>query len=214
MEIHLNRLKLLLGKRSFGGWLLLILGVGWEWLEHLHTAIWILDRLFPSGWPKIMFHPHYVTIGLLIAGFVWLTLVLVLPGRQEIPNPWLEFDTDINPSDERILRLKNAGDSSVFDVVVKIPSDGSRFVSDPINRIENNKSWVPIKRNRGPAYLGAIRDILVQTILASNDPNIQKIPVLISYRDHRHQTLELEIPLPLKDGIQFALPRAKSKPSS
>jgi hypothetical protein len=210
MEMYFNRLKLLLKKRSLGGLLLLMLGLSWRWLEHLHTAVWVLDRLFPNGWPKVMFHPNYVTFGLFGAGLLWFTLVLLWPGRSSIPNLWLEFDPNTTPSDDRTLRIQNVGNNPVFDVVVKIPSDGSRFNSDPISRLQNDKNWVPCKNNRASEYLKTVRGIVVEEVLRGAK---DEIPVLISYRDHRQKQRDfrLVVRLPLRDGIQFALPKTSKQ---
>jgi hypothetical protein len=210
METHFDRLKLLFKKRSLGGWLVIVLAVSWRWLEHLHTAVWVVDHLFPNGWPRIMFHPNYITIGLFGLGLVWFTFVLLWPERQHTPNLWLEFDPNETPSDDRTLRIQNGGNNPIFDVVVKIPSESPHFVSDPINRLPNDKNWVPCKRNRMPEYLKTVRNIVVEEVLRGTK---DEIPVLISYRDHerKHRKFSLVIPLPLRDGIQFALPKIASR---
>jgi hypothetical protein len=143
MEMHFDRLKVLLKKRSLGGWLLLILGVGWQWLEHLHTAVWVVDRLFPEGRPRIMFHPNYITFGLFILGLLWLSVVLLW---RWAPSLWLEYDAS-QPYANRPLRIQNSGRKTVYNVVVKIPADGSDFVSDCIPRLLNDTSWIACTSN-------------------------------------------------------------------
>ncbi len=92
---------------------------------------------------------------------------------------------------------------------VKIPADGSGFTSDVINRLENDKDWVSCSSKGGLVNQEAIRTVLAATILrGSLGENPKSIPVSITYRTPTQSNREcrLEIRLPLKNGIQFALP--------
>jgi hypothetical protein len=118
---------------------------------------------------------------------------------------WLAFD----PRGSRPLMIQNGGDEVGFDVVVKIPADGSGFTSDVINRLDNNKNWVPCISNGSFVHLESVRRVLVETILrGTQGENPKSIPVSVSYRSLTQRNCEcrLEIRLPLKNGIQFALP--------
>jgi hypothetical protein len=136
---------------------------------------------------------------------------LSLPGPKNAETPdcdfWLEFD----PKGSRPLHIQNNGTEPAFDVVVKIPADGSGFTSDVINRLNNDGIWVPCGLKGNFVYLDSIRAVIVETILrgSRNETEGQKIPVLISYRTRKQPGCEfhLEIRLPLRNGIQFGLPQ-------
>lgn len=133
---------------------------------------------------------------------------------QEVPccEFWLEFDGN-DLLDDRSLRIQNTGNQAVFDVIVKIPADGSGFKSDVINRLDNDKSWIPCTSNGNPEYLRSLRAVLAETVLHhSGEGDIQTIPVLVSCRSRSKQSCEysLEIRLPLRGGIQFAVPASHS----
>jgi hypothetical protein len=118
---------------------------------------------------------------------------------------WLAFDA----RGSRPLMIQHSGDEVGFDVVVKIPADGSGFTSDVINRLEPNGSWVSCLSNGNFVHLESIRHVLAETVLRGTEgDNPKTIPVLVNYRTLTQQNCEcrLEIRLPLKDGIQFALP--------
>jgi hypothetical protein len=123
---------------------------------------------------------------------------------------WLEFE-DSN-SEYRPLRIQNNGDGPAFDVMVRIPADGSGFKSDLINRLNNDKTWAPCTSNGNPENLKSLRLTIVSALLnGSNEgADAKSIPVLITYRDHARRDCEchLEIRLGLRNGIQFALPGA------
>jgi hypothetical protein len=119
---------------------------------------------------------------------------------------WLAFD----PRGSRPLGIQNNGAEPAFDIVVCIPADGSGFRSDVINRLDNDSHWACCSLKGNFVHLEAIRTILVQAVLrgSADGEEVQRIPVLISYRTRTEQGCEihLEIRLPLKNGIQFALP--------
>ena len=124
------------------------------------------------------------------------------------PNLWLDFGPNTTTSDDRTLRIQNSGGNPVFDVVVKIPCDGSCFNSDPISRLQNDTSWVTCKANRAAVDQRTVRGFIVEEMLRGAK---DEIPVLISFREHpqKQRDFRLVIRLPLRDGIQFALPREK-----
>jgi pyrimidine deaminase RibD-like protein len=124
------------------------------------------------------------------------------PKHGNEPDLWLEF----HPTGSRALRIQNSGAEPAFDVVIHIPADGSGFKSDVINRLDNDRGWVYCGLNGNLVYLEAIRKALAEAVL--QDADIREIPVLITYRTRKRQDCEahLEIRLPLKNGIQFALP--------
>jgi hypothetical protein len=128
-----------------------------------------------------------------------------------VPEPTAEQGCDFwlgfHPTGSRALGIKNSGVEPAFDVVVQIPADGSGFKSDLISRLDNDGNWVTCGLNGSFVYLEAIRKVLAQTVLTSGAG--EPIPVLIKYRTRKQQDCEahLEIRLPLKNGIQFALPQ-------
>jgi len=134
-------------------------------------------------------------------------------GPPEEINPcdfWLEF----HPTGSRFLRIQNSGIEPAFDVVVQIPGDGSGFKSDVISRLDNDRNWATCGSKGNFVYLEAIRKVLAQTVLDSvAGEEVRQIPVLITYRTRKHQDCEahLEIRLPLKNGIQFALPQIQAE---
>jgi hypothetical protein len=83
MEICWDRLKMLLKKRSIGGWVLWALAIGWKRLSDWQNVEWLASHLLPKGWPKAV--PHPVTIALIVGGFIWFTVVLLWPKRVEKP---------------------------------------------------------------------------------------------------------------------------------
>jgi hypothetical protein len=119
---------------------------------------------------------------------------------------WLAFD----PRGSRPLEIQNNGAEPAFDAVVCIPADGSGFRSDAINRLDNDSHWACCTSKGNFVHLEAIRTILAQVVLrgSTDGKELQRIPVLISYRTRTEQGCKshLEIRLPLKNGIQFALP--------
>src|SRR5260221_3593279 len=126
---------------------------------------------------------------------------------------WLSF----HPTGSRALMIQNSGAEPAFDVTVHIPADGSAFNSDMIHRLPNDGQWVPCSLNANFVYLEAMRKILAEVILHSTDDEheVKAIPVLITYRTRQAQgcTIELEIRLPLRDGIVFALPQKSDRAS-
>ncbi len=140
------------------------------------------------------------------------TINLSVPGPtvEQGCDFWLAFDA----RGSRPLGIQNNGAEPAFDVVVQIPADGSGFKSDVINRLDNDRNWVSCTFKGNFVYLEAVRTILVQTILRSDDgEEVRRIPALITYRTRKHQGCEghLEIRLPLKNGIQFALPQIQAE---
>src|SRR6266436_2538579 len=139
----------------------------------------------------------------------WSGIGIPLQAREsEAPRCdfWLEF----SPQGSRFLLIQNTGAEPVFDAVVYIPSDGSVFKSDVINRLNNDRNWLPCTSRGNFVSLESVRKVLVETVLhaSDNSDEVKNIPVLIRYRTHRQQSGEchLEIRLPLRNGIQFALP--------
>ena len=140
-----------------------------------------------------------------------LSVPIPVPDRTEEINScdfWLEF----HPTGSRFMRIQNSGAEPAFDVIVQIPADGSGFKSDVISRLDNDRNWASCGWNGNFVSLEAIRKVLAQTILDSAE-DVQQIPVLITYRTRKQQDCEthLEIRLPLKNGIQFALPQKQAE---
>jgi hypothetical protein len=132
------------------------------------------------------------------------------PRAEQSCDFWLEFQ----PTGSRFLSIQNSGAEPAFDVVVQIPADGSGFKSDVISRLDNDKSWASCGLNGNFVYLESIRKLLAQTVLDSaTGEDVQQIPVLITYRTRKQQDCEahLEIRMPLRNGIQFALPRIQAE---
>jgi hypothetical protein len=130
-------------------------------------------------------------------------------GRQPRREFWLRFCETTLSYEEHLLEIQNSGDESAFDVLVKIPADGSRFVSDVITRVDNDREWVQCTSGNNTVRLESIRRVLVETILSGSEGDDPKsIPVSLSYRSPVQGDCEflLEIRLPLRNGIQFALP--------
>jgi pyrimidine deaminase RibD-like protein len=119
---------------------------------------------------------------------------------------WLEF----SPQGSRFLLIQNTGAEPAFDVVVCIPSDGSVFKSDVINRLNDDRNWVPCTSGGNFVSFESVRKVLVETLLHLPDggEEVKAVPVLIRYRTHTQHScaFHLEIRLPLQNGIQFALP--------
>jgi hypothetical protein len=135
-----------------------------------------------------------------------INLALGEPTIDQSCDFWLAFD----PRGSRPLGIQNNGAEPTFDVVVCIPADGSGFRSDVINRLDNDRHWACCTSKGNFVHLEAIRTILAQAVLRgpTDGEELQRIPVLISYRTRTEHVCEshLEIRLPLKNGIQFALP--------
>jgi len=127
---------------------------------------------------------------------------------------WLSF----HPSGSRALMIQNSGGEPAFDVVVHIPADGSDFNSDVIHRLPNNHHWVTVGLNGNFVYVEAIRKILAGAVYQAtgNGDDVKAIPVLITYRTRNQQscTFHLEIRLPLRGGILFALPQKSESANS
>ncbi|HEV2194012.1 MAG TPA: hypothetical protein VGR55_00380 [Candidatus Acidoferrum sp.] len=140
------------------------------------------------------------------------TINLSMP--VSVPEPPCDFWLEFHPTGSRPLRIKNSGAEPAFDVVIRIPADGSGFKSGAINRLDNDGGWVFCGLKGNFVYLEAIRKVLAQTPLGSAE-EVRQIPVLITYRTRKQQDCEahLEIRLPLKNGIQFALPQIQPERS-
>jgi hypothetical protein len=125
--------------------------------------------------------------------------------REQGCDLWLEFSSQ----GSRFLLIQNGGAEPAFDVVLYIPADGSGFKSDVINRLDSDRNWVTCASKGDFVRLESIRQVLAQAVLDASSPDeVKAIPVLIRYRTREQQDCEfhLEIRMPLKNGIQFALP--------
>ncbi len=124
---------------------------------------------------------------------------------------WLEF----HPTGSRALRIQNNGAEPAFDVVVQIPADGSGFKSDLINRVDNDRDWIYCGLNGNFVWLESIRKVLAQAVFdaSGSGDEVKEIPVLISYRTREQHNCEfhLEIRMPLRNGIPFALPQTPAE---
>jgi hypothetical protein len=129
---------------------------------------------------------------------------------------WLSF----RPEGSRFLAIQNSGAEPGFDVVVRIPADGSGCTSDPINRLNNDGQWVLCFWKNDAVKLERMRPVIAEALMRATDNNgvgPKSIPVLIRYRTRQQRGCEqhLEIRLPLHNGIQFALPASsETKPRS
>lgn len=128
MDIHWDRMKLLVKKRSIGGWLILIVGIFWKRLGDWQNVEWLANHLLPKTWPKIMLHADSVTVILIVGGFAWLTVVLLWPRKASVSSnaimdgPDLALDWRIREKgigNWDIVQLRNIGTSSAFNIELK-----------------------------------------------------------------------------------------------
>jgi hypothetical protein len=87
MGIHLDRLNVLVKKRSIFGWVMWALALGWKRLGDWQNVEWLQQHLLPHAWPKAMLHPDYVTIALIIGGFAWFTIIILWPKKADVIGP-------------------------------------------------------------------------------------------------------------------------------
>jgi hypothetical protein len=135
------------------------------------------------------------------------TITFVPSADQHGCDFWLSF----RPEGSRFLAIQNSGPEPGFDVVVRIPADGSGCTSDPINRLNNDRQWVLCFWKSDAVKLERMRPVIAEALMRAADNNTvapKAIPVLITYRTRQQRACEqhLEIRLPFHDGIQFALP--------
>ena len=109
MELHTDRLKLLWKKRSWGGLVLWLLALLWGTLGDWQNIEWLANHhLLPKAWPTVI-HPNYLTIALIIGGFVWFTAVLLWPKRKDA--------SGIVGTADLLLRGLDAGDLEIREGV-------------------------------------------------------------------------------------------------
>jgi hypothetical protein len=132
---------------------------------------------------------------------------------QTLNSPRCDFWLQFHSKGSRFLFVQNNGVEPAFDIVVFIPTDGSGFESDVIHRLNSDSIWVACLLEGNFFSMESARKVLVETLLHPPDSGeVKAIPVLIRYRTHSQHScaFHLEIRLPLKNGIQFALPEAIS----
>jgi hypothetical protein len=189
----------------------LVLGVAEHWfygtilalVESVHTPSFVRVAVI-----RLLTNPVTVALMTLIALIGALVIHAYLTGRET--GLWLEYDGS-QPYADKPLRIQNSGRKTVYDVVVKIPADGSDFVSDCIPRLLNDKSWIACTSNGVVETHNATIERLVGAMLMGDlQTQAKPIPVLISFRYGRQK---LEIKTPLTHGIKFSLPEPKTKSS-
>jgi hypothetical protein len=85
MEIHTDRLKLLIKKRSIGAWIFWLLAAFWKRLGDWQNFAWFRNHVMPQAWTNAVLHPNYVTVTLALAGLAWITTVLLWPKKSATP---------------------------------------------------------------------------------------------------------------------------------
>jgi len=82
MGLHFERLRMLVRRRSIGGWIFVIAAFFWNRLGDWQNIEYLQSKhLFPTALPN-MSASTSITITLFCVGVVWLTAVLVWPSRQ------------------------------------------------------------------------------------------------------------------------------------
>lgn len=79
MKIQWGRVRLFFKKRSVPGWFFWILAGSWKRLGDWQNVEWLASHFLPSGWNRPVLHPNFITISLIVAGFVWFSIVLLWP---------------------------------------------------------------------------------------------------------------------------------------
>lgn len=116
------------------------------------------------------------------------------------------------------LCVQNNGGGTAFNVVVKIPADGSAFISDSIKRVADDKARVICSPKKHIDF-GGLQKILAHVLLTAPDPKgIMTIPVLVTCMDGEGRAFEydFQVDLPLSVGSPFTYKerRCLGRPSS
>jgi hypothetical protein len=195
MKLDFENLKKLASKRTIPGWIVWILIFVWRRLADIQTLQWL------GGSKLLHWHPDLVNVLLFVSGLAWLTAVLLWPTKTAL---WLEFD-ETQPYSKRPLRIQNTGKNDLFEVVVRIPADGSGFVSDTIPRLPNDGTWI-LCSSSGTVETHERASSRIVDIILSGHPHAV-LPVLVNFTGGKQQ---FEIRTPILHGIKFSLP---TKPS-
>jgi hypothetical protein len=118
MEIHANRLRKLLKRRSLGGWILWLIAFLWARLGDWQNFEWLANHhLLPKAWPT-MIHPNYLTVALTLGGFAWFTVVLLWPERKDASGIVGTADVMVQGLDIPDLEVIDLGASYAIDLAV------------------------------------------------------------------------------------------------
>jgi hypothetical protein len=90
-------------------------------------------------------------------------------GHRESDAPRCDFWLEFSPPGSRFLLVQNNGAEPAFDAVVFIPANGSNFKSDVINRLDNDRNWIPCTLKGNFVSLESVRGVLAETVLRSSD---------------------------------------------
>lgn len=139
METHLNRLRMLYKKRSVGGLALWVFAIFWKRLSDWQNVEWLGRHAVPNGLAKIMVYPNLITVGFVVAGIVWFSVILLWPEKKERdsteetgPEVVLEYEPKYGTQDGRLV-VRNLGEGSARNVQLeKITAAHWAAESEPI----------------------------------------------------------------------------------
>ncbi len=212
MDIHSDRLRLLVKKRSIGGWIFWLLAASWKRLGDWQNVEWLGNHLLPKTWHKPIPHSDYITVGLVVGGLAWFTAVLLWPKRktelvssQTGPDIALEWDCRQGWPKWDIVRLRNIGTESASNVGLKFswpelsfPVDFEINVIHANQEVEREPQFVE-KLNPGHINVGHMKNILRDQRFHGHAP----LEVIVKFFDRERTAFEKPFTLEAGPGGEW-----------